>query len=191
MRKIPTLFERDESRRYVTSEVNPLCQWVLDGEGGATRKWDGTCVHISHIWYDGPRVAVEMRREVKPGKQHPAGFRLVEHDPTTGKSFGWEPYGDTGFADFVDEALGDDPSTDDWPEGTYELIGPRVNGNPDRAERHALVPHGVARPEVEPERTYDGLREWLTACDWEGLVYHHPDGRMAKIKRRDFPKVQP
>jgi hypothetical protein len=30
------------------------------------------------------------------------------------------------------------------------------------------------------------LREWLLDRDIEGLVFHHPDGRMAKIKLRDF-----
>lgn len=34
--------------------------------------------------------------------------------------------------------------------------------------------------------TFDGLREWLTSHPVEGLVFHHPDGRLAKIKRRDF-----
>jgi len=39
---------------------------------------------------------------------------------------------------------------------------------------------GVARVEKE------GLREWFKGRDIEGLVFHHPDGRMAKIKKRDF-----
>ena len=34
--------------------------------------------------------------------------------------------------------------------------------------------------------TPSGLKDWLSAPHYEGLVWHHPDGRMAKIKRRDF-----
>ena len=34
--------------------------------------------------------------------------------------------------------------------------------------------------------TFDGLHRWLCAHPVEGLVFHHPDGRMAKIKRRDY-----
>jgi len=30
------------------------------------------------------------------------------------------------------------------------------------------------------------LRDWIKPLDIEGLVFHHPDGRMAKIKKRDF-----
>jgi hypothetical protein len=40
---------------------------VLDGEGVATRKYDGTCVMFDGDgWW--------ARREVKPGKTAPAGF---------------------------------------------------------------------------------------------------------------------
>jgi hypothetical protein len=35
-------------------------------------------------------------------------------------------------------------------------------------------------------RTFNELREWLSGMDIEGIVFHHPDGRMAKIKKRDF-----
>ena len=34
--------------------------------------------------------------------------------------------------------------------------------------------------------TFDGIRDYLRAHDMEGVVWHHPDGRMAKIKARDF-----
>lgn len=179
MKKIPTLFNRDESRRYVTAEPNPACRWVFDGEGVATRKWDGTCAMVR-------AGRLYKRREVKPGKEAPADFELTEHDPNTGKSFGWVPVGDGPEDAAYREAWVWREETD----GTYELVGPKVNGNPEGYGQHALIPHGFARPDVEPERTYDALRAWLTSHDWEGLVYHHPDGRMAKIKRRDFPREE-
>ena len=86
MRKIPTLFVRDwdGDPRYVTREVTPGCEWVMAGEGRATRKFDGTCV-----MFDGERWWA--RREVKAGKQAPAGFTEIEHDLETGKTVGWEP----------------------------------------------------------------------------------------------------
>jgi len=30
------------------------------------------------------------------------------------------------------------------------------------------------------------LKAWMTGRDVEGIVWHHPDGRMAKLKLRDF-----
>ena len=45
MKKIPTIFLRDEQdRKHVTNQINPECQWVFDGKGIATIKYDGTWV---------------------------------------------------------------------------------------------------------------------------------------------------
>ena len=66
-------------------------------------------------------------------------------------------------------------------EGTYALLGPKV----ERLERHVLQAHGAAERYPVVPRTFDGLREWLHDRDIEGLVFHHPDGRTAKVKR-DF-----
>jgi hypothetical protein len=35
-------------------------------------------------------------------------------------------------------------------------------------------------------RDFDGLREYLASFNGEGIVFHHPDGRMVKIRRTDF-----
>lgn len=35
-------------------------------------------------------------------------------------------------------------------------------------------------------RTFESLRDYLVGLDIEGIVFQHPDGRMAKIKNRDF-----
>ncbi|MEU1625362.1 hypothetical protein ABZ746_08515 [Streptomyces sp. NPDC020096] len=185
MRKVPTLFMRDpQDRRVLLPEVTPDCEWVLAGEGTATRKWDGTCVLLdrSGEWW--------ARREVKAGKQPPANYLPVQTDETTGKAVGWEPMSQSSFAKFHAEAerLGEA-----WAPGTYELVGPRINGNPDAFEGHVLVRHGWAPSSISADvgaapRDFEGLRDWLHARpQYEGIVWHHPDGvRMAKIKRRDF-----
>ena len=186
MQKIPTLYLRNpDDRRHVLPEVTPGCEWVLAGHGRATRKWDGTCILLDT---DGTWWA---RREVKPGKTPPPNYRPITTDDTTGKTVGWEPIEQSSFAKFHAEAV--DNSAAVTP-GTYELLGPKINGNPDEFEAHILMPHGWARLseridiEAAP-RDYDGLRDWLTARPYEGIVWHHPDGRMAKLKARDFPKT--
>lgn len=41
MKKIPTVFVRDpDDRKHVLPQVTPGCEWVLAGEGRATRKFD-------------------------------------------------------------------------------------------------------------------------------------------------------
>ena len=182
MKKIPTVYLRDwdNNPKYVTREPNPDCAWVFAGEGHATRKYDGTCVMFDgECWW--------ARREVKPGKYGPVGFRLVEEDPETGKRMGWEPIEQSSFARFHEEALANQAGP--WPEGTYELLGPKINGNPEDLDLHWLQPHAAATSWDDAPRDYDGLREWLHARPYEGIVWHHEDGiRMAKIKGRDFPK---
>ena len=175
MKKIPTLYLRTEDRRHVdTSKVNPACQWVLDGEGAPTRKFDGTCVMVDDNGY------VWTRREVKRGKTAPPGFRLVEFDFLTGKKVGWEPYEQSGFRVQIEEAL-DTPRLD---PGTYELCGPKVNGNPENLISHQLVRHGtLVLPRWPPLTLLNECRKG----GWEGVVWHHPDGRRAKLKVKDLP----
>lgn len=186
MKKIPTVFVRDpDDMRYVTDEVHPACQWVLDGEGVATRKYDGTCVMLDE---DGRWWA---RREVKWGKQPPPNFIEVDHDEATGKCVGWEPIEQSGFAKFHAEALGNPHER--RAEGTYELVGPKINGNPEARDEHDLEPHDLAEryPALNNPQGYEELRRALTALPWEGIVWHHPDRRMAKLKGRDFPSPAP
>lgn len=183
MQKIPTVFVRDfaepSNGRWVTREVNPDCKWVLAGEGVPTRKYDGTCVMFDgRDWW--------ARREVKPGKATPPNFVLVATDDTTGKTVGWEPIAQSAFAKYHAEAVA---AFNDWPVGTYELVGPKVNGNPERAEGHELWAHAAAVVLGDRGRTFDDIRRQVldaAGSGVEGIVYHHMDGRMAKIKARDF-----
>ena len=192
MRKIPTLFKRDpDDMKRVLPEVHPDCQWVLDGEGVATRKYDGTCVMLddSGQWW--------ARREVKPGKTPPPNYRPEQHDEATGKAVGWEPIEQSPFVKAfrrallegeVDEDTGDGVPREFAP-GTYELCGPKVQGNPERYPAHRLVRHADAEryPALNMPLGIDELRTALRSIPWEGIVWHHPDGRMAKLKARDFP----
>lgn len=182
MRKIPTLFVRDpDNRRYVTDQVTPGCEWVLAGEGRATRKFDGTCILV--LQHDADARVVFARRVVKEDKVAPPGFDPVETDPDTGKTVGWEPYEQSSFAKFIDEALEDRPVNG---SGTYELCGPKINGNPEGFERHTLVPHGGWTIDDDLS-SLDAIRRWLQAHPaYEGIVWWHDDGRQAKIKNRDF-----
>ncbi len=186
MKKIPTLFVRDpDNRSRVTPAVTPGCEWVLAGEGTPTRKYDGTCV----LYKDGGWWA---RREVKPGKTPPPNYMPISTDPVTGKTVGWEPMVQSSFAKFHAKALETSWVVPDDGD-TYELCGPKINGNPERIDGyHVLIRHGhTGTRDVANLRTltvtFDGLRDWLGwNHDWEGIVFHHADGRMAKIKVRDF-----
>lgn len=184
MRKIPTIFKRDpDDRAHVLSEINPDCQWVFDGEGKPTRKFDGTCVLLDDAgeWW--------ARREVKPGKTPPPNYAPVTTDEVTGKTMGWEPVGQSAFAKYHAEAM-TEPGAGGWKPGTYELVGPKINGNPERERHHRLIAHADAQCLPNPELTFEGIQAAVLtygSLGAEGIVWHHPDGvRFAKIKARDF-----
>ena len=77
--------------------------------------------------------------------------------------------------------------------GTYELCGPRIRGrgsrhNPEDLDGHVMISHAEAEV-LDAPRDFDGLKEWMRSIDFEGIVFHHPDGRKAKIKKRDFDLI--
>ena len=41
---------------------------------------------------------------------------------------------------------------------------------------------------IHNAREFDALRQWLEHRPIEGVVWHHQDGRMVKLKRSDFFK---
>ena len=67
MKKISTLFAKDPSDLgRVIDVVNPENSWVIDGEGTATRKFDGTAVAVIG-------GEIYKRYDVKHGRAVPEG----------------------------------------------------------------------------------------------------------------------
>jgi hypothetical protein len=175
MKKITTLFKKNpENLGRVINEVDPENEWVMRGEGNATRKYDGTAAAvIDRILY--------KRYDVKKGRAVPPGaIPCQDPDPITGHWPHWVCVGMDLDADrYFLQAMYEVP-----PDGTYELCGPKVQGNPEKFEKHTLVPHGTFI--LHPERTFEGIKQYLENHDIEGIVFHHPDGRMCKIRKSDF-----
>lgn len=190
MRKIISLFQRNyDGDHIVRDEIVPGAEWVLAGEGVATRKWDGTCCMIR----DGK---LYKRYDAKRGKTPPPGFEPAqEPDPVTGHHPGWLPVGDAPDEKWFREAFARPMAVESQcslggfmcskDDGTYELCGPKINGNSDHFDGHWLVAHGKSFLKDCP-RDFLAIREWLIEKDIEGVVWHHPDGRMVKIKKKDF-----
>lgn len=194
MNKIPTVYKRNpDNMKYVTDEVNPGCEWVLNDEGIPTRKWDGTCVLF--VEERSPMAQVAdwwARREVKKGKTPPPNFVKISEDKNTGNVMGWEPIKQSGFYKFFEEAITNAmyDQVELYPH-TYELIGPKINNGLDKFGMHLLIPHG--KHPFFPMRRSDNklptpaqMMMEVKKMGWEGLVWHHPDGRMAKLKVRDY-----
>ena len=183
MKKIPTIFIRNpDDMSRLLNKPHPDCDWVFAGEGIATRKYDGTCCMVRN-------GVLYKRREVKKGKPDPVGFILEQEDENTGKRVGWL---------VVDHGSQEDKyhtqawnADDSFADGTYELLGPKIQGNPEKMDSFRLLPHADATKLDDAPTNYAELESWLAKHDIEGLVWHNPDGRMAKIKLKDFGIKRP
>lgn len=87
-----------------------------------------------------------------------------------------------------------------------ELIGPKINGNLHEVDNYKFVPFDGLKEKCawhswhkeEYPKTFEAISEWFREIPSlyskrhgkdvlaEGLVFHHPDGRMAKLRRDMF-----
>lgn len=185
MQKIPTLFKRVFNGRKIVNilpEVTEGMEWVLNNEGIATVKWDGSCCAVfDNIFY--------KRYDAKKGKIPPVNaIPCCEPDLVTGHWPHWVP------VDF-------NSSSDKWfikalyntygniltnvTDGTYEAVGPHFQGNPYNLKEDTLVPHGtfICYP---LKRTFEGIKDYLYKHKYEGIVFWKDNKPQCKIKRTDF-----
>lgn len=186
MKKIISLFQRNyETDRLVRNEVVPGAEWVLAGEGTPTRKLDGTACLVK-----GGRLY--KRFDAKVGRALPAGFEPTEPAPdaVSGHWPGWVPVGDELASQWHREAWRNHLEASGIPaDGTYELLGPKIQGNPEGMPTHVLVPHNDW-PLSDVPRDFAGIRDYLRAHGIEGIVWWRdigdPDCDKVKIKAKDF-----
>ena len=130
MKKIPTLFERVfDGHKIVgiTDKVHEGMEWVLDGEGVATVKLDGSCcAFITGYFY--------KRFDAKKGRKIPDGaIPCCDPDPITGHHPHWVRVSPDNPADkwFLEALI---KSTEFGyllgEDYTCEAIGKHFNGNP-------------------------------------------------------------
>lgn len=186
MKKIPTLFERefkDHKVVKVLPKVHPGMEWVLEGEGIATVKYDGACCAVINGEF-------YKRYDCKKGKVPPEGFiPCCEPDKITGHWPGWVKVNENNPADkwFI-MAYGMTVMLENYgmklSDGTYEAVGRCFQNNPYNFTSNKLIKHG--KEIVEVERTFDGIKKYLFEHEIEGLVFWKDGSPECKIKRSDF-----
>jgi hypothetical protein len=182
MKKISTLFKKDPNDLgRVINEINPENEWVFT-DGIPTRKFDGTASAIIN-------GELYKRYDAKKGRQIPEGaIPCQEADAITGHHPHWlkcdrskneDKYFFEGF-----DAL------ENKEDGTYEICGVKVQGNPEKIKGHKLIRHGVVRLSLEDD-SFEYLKQYLEQADIEGIVFHHKsDGRMCKLRKSDFGAIR-
>lgn len=184
MKKIPTLFERQfENHKVVgiTGKVTPGMEWVLEGEGVATVKIDGSCTAI----IDGE---LYRRYDAKKGKKPPEGaIPCCDPDPVTGHwphwiKVDWEACADKWYREAYLNS-----SSFELKNGTYEAIGPHFQGNPYGEAFDYLIPHGCFPiMDLSGPRTFESIKTYLENHEIEGIVFWRNGFPECKIKRSDF-----
>ncbi len=183
MRKIPTIFKRDENRGGKIKN-----EYVVDTElfaiATATEKIDGTNIRVtvrSHMV-----VRVEKRRNPDKIQKHKGITEPWYVDASDSSEDKWimDAVKNTNFAGIPDG------------EWSGEAVGPNIQGNPLNLEKHEVVFFTLNQaPIFENVPTdFEGLKAWLPAqkskygnnCGIEGIVWHCSNGKMMKIKTKDF-----
>lgn len=197
VQKIPTIYLReshaDGDSRFVRPDFTPGCEDVLSNpKWVARRKYDGHALLLDDEgqWW--------ARKAVAVGRTAPEDFKEVYMEyvsraqrPDNVKRYGWIPVKNSVYVPEFEDARAHSILSDARP-GTYELCGPDINRNPERYEYHKLVEHSRAVRIDVPARCvhFPELRHFfrdvLGAAGVEGIVWTHEDGRMAKLKVRDF-----
>lgn len=186
MKKIPTLFEREFKDHKVVNilpKVHPGMEWVLNGEGIATVKYDGACCAV----LDGKFY---KRYDCKKGKTPPEGFiPCCEPDEITGHWPGWVKADENNPADkwFI-MAYGMTVMLENYgmklSDGTYEAVGRCFQNNPYNFTSNKLIKHGEKI--IEVERTFEGIKKYISEHEIEGIVFWKDGIPQCKIKRSDF-----
>lgn len=189
MKKIPSLFKRNYSgNRQVYNEIVPGTEWVLNREGVGTVKFDGTpCLIVSKQPIELFHIQIFKRYNAKNGRKIPYYFTPCEEkrDPITGHWHGWIPIKSGAEDKPFWEAVSFLSTEQRENGGTFELVGPKIQGNPYNLTLHLLRKHGSICG-IPPLGSFNEVKNFFLTFKDEGIVWHHPDGKMAKIKRRDF-----
>ena len=190
MPKLECPFVRKEvnGEYIITSEITPEYEWVFEDESVmAIEKLHGT--NVSILIQDGVITSIWNRTERIPffnkGKKW-----LIE-----GVLNSYEK----GYMEFLSDG-----------QHFGELIGPQVNGNPYKLKEHLWIPfetfcqkHLKYKSWGKYPKDFETISNWfkelipLYSCMIqgeegrkngfiEGIVFTHPDGRMAKLRKDMF-----
>lgn len=182
MKKMKTLFKKDPNN--LGRVIDDLSEsWITDEGVTAHIKRDGSSCMVKdgqlYKRYDAKRNRKTGVYKIPPKDS----IACCDPDEITGHWPHWVPVTDVD--KWHNEALSMYP--DGMIDGTYELCGPKINGNNDRLNDHVLFRHDGGRLYGFDDLTcFNSCLDDMKLLNREGIVFHHPDGRMCKIRRKDF-----
>lgn len=186
MKKIPTIFKRDmDNGGKILPEYSEFID-VADFEGAiATEKLDGTNIRVTIR--NEVLVRIEKRRnptkiQKKRGILDPWYVDVDEYSPE-----------DKHITEAAREYCYVGVPNGEW---SAEALGPKIQGNPLKLKEHLLCIFSAEQAPIflNVPITFEELKEWLPRqksifghdCGIEGIVWHCTNGKMMKIKTKDF-----
>lgn len=186
MKKIPTIFERDwDGDRTVIDKYTGTYDFST---ALATEKIDGMNVRVTVRNHT--LVRLEKRRN--PDKLQKAKG-IVDPWYVDADEYGPE---DKYLWLAARQMRLDDVEDGEW---SGEAVGPNIQGNPLNLKTPVVILFSCKADTMKLSNVptdYDGLKAYLPTaksvvgnnCGIEGIVWHWPNGDMAKIKTKDFEK---
>lgn len=189
----PFIREMRGEHYIITGEINPGYEWIFEDGVRAVDKLHGT--NLCVIVKDGKIASIDNRTQRLVDSAYGLPVRLK----------GMAPRAYEG----VIHALEKEHYVKYLKEGRNygELIGPRINGNLHGLDRHLFVPfdylfescHWKSWVQNKYPKDLGSISNWFTTLPSlfsqkmkhdglaEGLIFYHPDGRRAKLRRDHFP----
>lgn len=197
-----TVFVVDyDNSNLATPDVRNCNLWVVNGEGQASIKFDGTsCLiqdgklykrwdrKLSNKFY---KKMISSKRKNQKFVADESMFKPLKEgaiacnesfDPVTFHWPHWVPVSESNEDQYHREGF---LNLTDKVDGTYELVGPKIQANPYNLDTHELWKHGSEKVDIK-DYSFDGLKKLILSLNAEGLVWVHNDGRMAKLRKSDF-----
>jgi hypothetical protein len=121
-----------------------------------------------------PEGAIACQEPDMKSGHYPHWIPVIEGNPD--QKYIWE-----GFSSLVNPV-----------DGTYECIGPKLQGNPHGEESHLWIHHQAKelifqlKDEDLKETPYETFKTLFETFPWEGLVAYNGLDPVAKIRRSDF-----
>lgn len=192
--KIQCPFVRNDKTGFyrVINKINPGYEWVFQDSGVlAVDKLHGT--NVCCFFKDGTLISIDNRENRIAEKEFIFSERgrnsyMFVMGILNAIEKGWIP------KDFSGRLYG-------------ELVGPKINGNLHESDTYYFVPfdylksscHWKSWVQNQHPKDFDSISEWFKELPSlfskrlfnknviaEGLVFYHPDGRMAKLRRDMF-----
>jgi hypothetical protein len=200
MKKIKTVFKIDRETNLATNNITPGAEWVLKGEGVATLKVDGSACMVKdgvlYKRYDRKLQSKYMKQARALGDKFVVTEDMFNVLPSNAIPCQEKPDAVTYHHPHWVEIDKNKPEDSfhvkalesmnlPLADGTYELLGPKVNNNPYGLTEYKLAKHGEDLLNV-PDRSFDGIKSFLEQLNGEGIVFYHPEGEMLKIRRKDM-----